>query len=143
MTVISRTVEVPPLRHHIEDLALLVPHLLAQLPGGDRLTISPKALAQLSRLNWPGNVGQLRRMLLDVTRLRHSGVIDVADLPPEGLASGRRVLSHLEALERDAIVRALLDNSEKPTRAAESLGMSRATIYRKLRQYGISLPPAR
>jgi len=53
------------------------------------------------------------------------------------------VLTPIEALERDAIVQALLDNDQRPADAASALGMSRATIYRKFRQYGISLPLAR
>jgi transcriptional regulator of acetoin/glycerol metabolism len=53
------------------------------------------------------------------------------------------VLTPIEALERDAIVNALHDQAESPTAAAKTLGMSRATIYRKLRQYDISLPRGR
>jgi transcriptional regulator with AAA-type ATPase domain len=135
-----RSIDVPPLRHHAEDLAELVPYLLAQLPGGSRLTMSAAVMSQLARAPWPGNVEQLRRMLKSIIKVRHSGVIEVSDLPPEGRAWVRRVLSPLEALERDAIVTALLDNDENPTRAASAVGMSRATIYRKLRQYGITLP---
>jgi sigma-54 dependent transcriptional regulator, acetoin dehydrogenase operon transcriptional activator AcoR len=48
----------------------------------------------------------------------------------------------MEAIERDAIVNALSDNGENPTTAAALLGMSRATIYRKIRQYDITLPLA-
>ncbi|MCW2570551.1 MAG: modulated sigma54 specific transcriptional regulator, Fis family, partial [Frankiales bacterium] len=51
--------------------------------------------------------------------------------------------SPIEALERDAIVSALLSSHENPTKAASILGISRATIYRKLRTYGISLPQHR
>jgi transcriptional regulator of acetoin/glycerol metabolism len=141
--VFSRTIEVPPLRHHIDDLGELVPHLLVQLTNDDRLSCSPQALAQLSRLNWPGNVSQLRKVLSDVSKHRHAGTVEVADLPPECRSTSRRVLSPIEALERDAIVNALLDSGESPTHAAQMLGMSRATIYRKLRQYGISLPLSR
>jgi transcriptional regulator of acetoin/glycerol metabolism len=137
-----RTIEVPPLRHHIDDLADLVPYLLGQLVGDDRLRVSSQAMAQLRRLNWPGNVTQLRRLLGEVVKLRHSGVIEVDDLPPEARTSGHRVLTPIEALERDAIVQALLDNDQRPASAASALGMSRATIYRKFRQYGISLPIA-
>ena len=75
-------------------------------------------------------------------KLRHSGTIEVDDLPPEARTSGHRVLTPIEALERDAIVQALLDNDQRPASAASALGMSRATIYRKFRQYGISLPIA-
>lgn len=135
-----RSIELPPLRHHAEDIAELVPHLLRQLAGGSRLTVSPSAMSQLTRAPWPGNVEQLRALLKSIARVRHSGVIEISDLPPEGRAAVRRVLSPIESLERDAIVTALLDHDQNPTRAAAAIGMSRATIYRKLRQYGITLP---
>jgi transcriptional regulator of acetoin/glycerol metabolism len=137
--VFPRTVDVPPLRHHLNDLAQLIPHLLSQIPDGDRLTCSPAAMAQLSRLNWPGNIAQLRGVLLYVIQHRRTGLIEVVDLPPECRSTSRRVLSPIEALERDAIVNALRDKSESPTTAAKNLGMSRATIYRKIRQYDITL----
>lgn len=139
----SRSIEVPPLRHHIDDLPDLVTHLLGQLTGTDRLSLSPQALAQLARLTWPGNVTQLRGLLGQVVKTRRSGVVTIDDLPPEARASGRRKLTPIEALERDAIVQALLDNEEKPEQAARALGLSRATIYRKVKQFGISLPLAR
>jgi transcriptional regulator of acetoin/glycerol metabolism len=142
-SVFPRTVDVPPLRHHIDDIAELVPHLLKQLPDGDRLTCSPRALGQLCRLNWPGNVAQLRSVLQYVLQHRRAGTIELADLPPECRSTSRRVLSPIEALERDAIVNALRDKGESPTTAAKILGMSRATIYRKIRQYDISLPLTR
>lgn len=138
-----RTIEVPPLRHRVDDLAELVPYLLRQLTGDDRLTMSAQAMAQLRRLNWPGNLGQLRRMLVAVVKRRHSGIIEMDDLPPEARTTGHRVLTPIEALERDAIVEALLANDQHPAEAASALGMSRATIYRKFRYYGISLPLAR
>ncbi|MDX6228435.1 MAG: sigma-54 dependent transcriptional regulator, acetoin dehydrogenase operon transcriptional [Frankiales bacterium] len=139
-SLFSRTIEVLPLRHHIDDIPELVRHLLGQLLGDDRLVASPQALAQLSRLNWPGNVSQLRKVLGAVVKHRHAGTIELADLPPECRSASRRVLSPIEALERDAIVQALRDNGENPTVAAQTLGMSRATIYRKIRQYSIVSP---
>jgi transcriptional regulator of acetoin/glycerol metabolism len=141
--IFPRTVEVPALRHHIDDVTDLVAHLLAQLPDADRLTCSPQVLAQLGRLNWPGNVAQLRRVLLYIVKHRRAGTIELADLPPECRTTSRRILSPIEALERDAIVNALSDNGESPTIAASMLGMSRATIYRKIRQYSITLPVQR
>jgi transcriptional regulator of acetoin/glycerol metabolism len=135
-----RTVEVPALRHHIEDLPVLVAHLLAQLTHADELVSSPQALAQLARLNWPGNVTQLRTVLNQVVKHRRAGTIEPDDLPPECRSATRRTLTAIEALERDAIVNALLSCEENPTKAAATLGISRATIYRKLRNYGIRLP---
>lgn len=63
-----------------------------------------------------------------------------ADLPAGLQAISRRSLSQLEALERDAIIRSLLDNNGDKRDAARSLGMSRATIYRKIHDYGIQSP---
>ena len=137
-SVFPRTVEVPALRHHIDDLPELVHHLLRQLTRNDQLACSAPALAQLARLNWPGNVSQLRQVLATTIKRRSSGVIDLADLPPEGRSSSHRLLSPIEALERDAIVNALQANADNPTKAAKAIGMSRATIYRKIRQYGIT-----
>jgi transcriptional regulator of acetoin/glycerol metabolism len=135
-----RTVEVPPLRHHIEDVADLVPHLLARLTRGTELVCSPEAMRVLMRNRWPGNVEQLRQVLRKVVARRRSGVITPADLPAETRAITRRVLTPLEAIECDAIVDALLDTDGNKAEAARQLGMSRATIYRKIRGYGISLP---
>ena len=137
-----RTVEVPPLRHHIDDLPELVVHLLGQLTGEGRLQMSKQALDQLRRLDWPGNVTELRSVLAAVVRHKRTGVIELADLPPGARASRHRKLSQMETIERDAIVRALLENGQNPARSAAALGISRATIYRKLRQFGISLPLA-
>ncbi|WP_086725247.1 sigma-54-dependent Fis family transcriptional regulator [Streptomyces carpinensis] len=134
------TVQVPPLRHHIEDLRELVPFLLVTLPSAETLTCSPAALQLLMRNAWPGNVAQLRQVLRTVVQHRRAGVIEPGDLPPQCRSVTRRVLSPLEALERDAIVRSLIDAQGRKNEAAQALGMSRATIYRKIRDYGIDLP---
>jgi sigma-54 dependent transcriptional regulator, acetoin dehydrogenase operon transcriptional activator AcoR len=132
-----RTIEVPPLRHHIEDIAELVPHLLGRLGRGAPPRCSPAALRVLMRNRWPGNVEQLYRVLRKIASKRRSGLVDVRDLPPECHATTRRVLTRLEALECDAIVDALLATGGNKTEAARLLDMSRATIYRKIHSYGI------
>ena len=135
-----RTVVVPPLRHHAEDIAELVPHLLGRLGRGRDLSCSPEALGVLMRNRWPGNVEQLLQVLHKVTATLRSGTIEVSDLPPEVRASRRRLLSPVEAIECDAIIDALAQAGGNKAEAARSLGMSRATIYRKIRGYGISDP---
>jgi sigma-54 dependent transcriptional regulator, acetoin dehydrogenase operon transcriptional activator AcoR len=135
-----RTVEVPPLRHHVEDVTELVPHLIARLTRGSELSCSPEAMRVLMRNRWPGNVEQLYHVLRKTVARRRAGVLSPADLPPETRAMTRRVLTPLEAIECDAIVEALLDNHGNKAEAARHLGMSRATIYRKIRGYGISIP---
>jgi transcriptional regulator of acetoin/glycerol metabolism len=133
-------VEVPPLRHHIEDLHELVPFFLAKLSPHGSLACSPEAMQLLLRSGWPGNTEQLWQVLRLVVQHRRSGTIHPGDLPPECWSVSRRLLSPLESMERDAIVQSLLDYDGNKARAAESLGMSRATIYRKVHEYGIVTP---
>jgi transcriptional regulator of acetoin/glycerol metabolism len=131
------TVELPPLRHHVEDLHEIVPFFLARLSQQGRLTCSPEAMQLLLRHNWPGNSEQVWQVLKQVVQRRRAGVIMPKDLPPECWTVSRRLLSPLESIERDAIVQSLLDHDGNKVRAAEALGMSRATIYRKIHEYGI------
>ena len=134
------TVALPPLRHHIEDLHELVPFFLAKLNLQGRLSCSAEAMQLLLRSNWPGNTEQLWQVLRRVVQHRRSGSIRPSDLPPECWTVSRRLLSPLESMERDAIVQSLLDYEGNKVKAAESLGMSRATIYRKIHEYGIVTP---
>lgn len=134
------TVEVPPLRLHLEDLQLLVSFFLARLGHGRQLVCSPEAMRLLMHLSWPGNVEQVHQMLRQVVKHKRAGSIQPEDLPPEAQAVGRRRLSPLESMERDAIVQSLLDANGSKTKAARSLEMSRATIYRRIREYGIVTP---
>jgi sigma-54 dependent transcriptional regulator, acetoin dehydrogenase operon transcriptional activator AcoR len=134
------SVELPPLRHHIEDLHDLVPFLLAKLNQYPRLVCSPEAMQILLRSSWPGNTEQLWQVLRRVVQRRRTGTIRPADLPPECWTVSRRLLSPLESMERDAIVQSLQDYKGNKVKAAESLGMSRATIYRKIHEYGIVTP---
>jgi transcriptional regulator of acetoin/glycerol metabolism len=138
LSCFPRTVVVPPLRHHAEDVAELVPHLLGRLGRGRDLSCSPEALGVLMRNRWPGNVEQLLQVLHKVTATLRTGTIEVSDLPPEVRASRRRLLTPLEAIECDAIIDALAQAGGNKAEAARSLGMSRATIYRKIRGFGIS-----
>ncbi len=78
-----RTVQVPPLRSHLDDLTELVPLLLGRLSRNADLTRSVAALHLLMRAGWPGNVAQLRGVLTQVTRHRRAGTIEPTDLPPE------------------------------------------------------------
>ncbi len=136
------TVVVPPLRHHSEDLRDLVPFFLGKLSQQGRVTCSPAATQLLLRHAWPGNATQLWTVLKQVVRRRRVGQIMPEDLPPECWTVSRRMLSPLESIERDAIVQSLLDHSGNKIRAARALGMSRATIYRRIHEYGIVTAPA-
>ena len=133
-------VELPPLRHHIEDVHELVPLFLARLNPHGPLACSPEAMHLLLRSNWPGNTEQLWQVMRRVAQHRRTGTIHPGDLPPECWSVSRRLLSPLESIERDAIVQSLLDHQGNKAKGAESLGMSRATIYRRIHEYGIITP---
>lgn len=134
----THTVTVPALRHRIEDLDDLVPMLLGELTRGSGARMDTEAMRQLRKLPWPGNVAQLRSVLAETVTRQRSGVIGVDKLPAACRSVTRRKLTQLESLERDAIVRSLSENGGSKADAAEALGMSRATIYRKIRDFGIT-----
>lgn len=141
LTPFSRTVEVPPLRRHVDDVVELVPLLLRRLGHGHQLTCSPAALHLLKRASWPGNVAQLYRVLKHVVQhRRRAGVVQPSDLPAEYRTVTGRSLGRLEAMERDAIVRSLEDAGGSKVKAAQLLGISRATLYRKIHDYKIITP---
>jgi transcriptional regulator of acetoin/glycerol metabolism len=138
-TFTRQTVPVPALRHRIEDVHDLVPLLLRRLSRGSALTLSPAAMRQLCRYSWPGNVKELNEVLRDVVGRQRSGVVDVQQLPPMCRTLSRHTLTQIEALERDAIVRSLEANHGSKVDAAVALGISRATIYRKIKEFGIDV----
>jgi transcriptional regulator of acetoin/glycerol metabolism len=134
------TVEVPPLRHHVEDILQLAPFFVARLGYAGQLTCSPDVLQTLMRSNWPGNVEQVFQTMRRVVQHRRTGSIQPRDLPAEIRSVSRRLLSPMESIERDAIAQGLLDARGNKAKAAKSLGMSRATIYRKIHEFGIVTP---
>jgi hypothetical protein len=137
----TESVPVPPLRHRIEDIRELVPLLLQRHAPGRQIAIAPDAMYTLLRYAWPGNVAELEQALRKALPRRHAGQITVADLPKSCRATSRRVLSQWESMERDAIVGALKEADGDKIEAAVRLGISRATIYRKIRAFGIIIEP--
>ncbi|GGJ06945.1 Fis family transcriptional regulator [Streptomyces brasiliensis] len=132
-------VTVPPLRHRTADVPPLVTCLIARQDGDVRCTEG--ALRALSRAPWPGNVRQLAGSLRYADAHRSGPLIEESDLPPSLLSQAQHPLSAWESTERDLIVQALLDHGGDKAKAAKALGISRATIYRKITSYGIRLGP--
>lgn len=131
---VEAVVHVAPLRERPDDVLPLARHLARRLRGRD-VDLTPSAVRAMGNAAWPGNVEQLERaMRLAASR---SDVIDVHHLPPEVLCDARRRLSRVEAAERDEIARVLLRPGTSVQQAARELGLSRATLYRRLAQYGL------
>lgn len=129
---------VPALRHRIADLPALAECLLRRIGAG--VECAPEVVSLLRRHDWPGNVRQLNHALREAAAGRRTYRIELRDLPPSLHSAGTRPLSAWEASERDTLVQALLEADGNKLLAAQRLGISRTTIYRKMRAYGITLP---
>lgn len=130
---------VPPLRNRSSDLPALVEALLAELVPHRDVRLSREALRLVVRYGWPGNVRQLRDALESALRRRPVGRIEAADLPEFCQSTPRSSLRAVDQVERDAIVSALRDARGNRVAAAAALGLARSTLYRKIRQYGITV----
>lgn len=135
--LVDEVVEVPPLRYRPDDVLPLARWFARRVRGRD-VQFSPDAARALTTYHWPGNATQLQRVVREaVTR---GDVVDPRHLPAEVFSGASRRLTRIETIERDEIVRCLLRPGTTVNRAAAELGMSRATIYRKIAQYGIRIP---
>jgi DNA-binding NtrC family response regulator len=131
------TLQVPPLRHRVADVAPLACHFLER--HDPRLRFTPSALALLEAQPWPGNIRELRNAVIKAAVLARGEEIGADEIP-------LTVASHsvaqaidstdLESLEKRAILDALAATGGHQQRAAAKLGISRRTLNRKLKLYG-------
>jgi sigma-54 dependent transcriptional regulator, acetoin dehydrogenase operon transcriptional activator AcoR len=130
------SLRVPPLREHVDDILDLVPALV-QRAGSSARARSP-VLRALLRHDWPGNIAELALVVSELLE-RGGGELRAADLPHSVFHATWRRMGRLEQVERAAIIRALQESNGSKAGAAELLGIGRATVYRKMRSYGLSL----
>jgi two-component system, NtrC family, response regulator HydG len=140
------TVEIvlPPLRERREDIPLLLGHFIAifaekyNLPAR-RLTAA--ALDRLTAHSWPGNVRALSHAVERAVILAAGPMLDADDfsLAPTHARPTPAApdASRLDAVEREAIVRALEAHNRNISRAAQALGLTRASLYRRMEKYGL------
>ncbi len=159
---------IPPLRERVEDILLIAQHFLELFAPHRRLTLSPEAQQLLLSYHWPGNVRELRNMMERAALLAKGDVIEPKDLPVEaahqvvvlgmmsgatdhpravdcGLgeilappAAGTATVAKLEELEKRQILAVLERTNWHQGKAAELLGISPSTLYRRLRAYKLS-----
>jgi DNA-binding NtrC family response regulator len=142
----------PPLRERREDIPALAEHFLARSGGklGRELRLSPPALERLLSYPWPGNVRELENAMERAAILARTDAIAPDDLPPHvaaGLQLGPspalpRQVSLADA-ERAHILQTLERFGRNHSGAAEALGIGRTTLWRKLKEYGITGDPGR
>jgi two-component system response regulator HydG len=146
------TVRLPSLRERRSDLPLLVDHFVQEFARTHQRTIrgiTPEARTVLARHDWPGNVRELRNVIENMVVLAHGDVLGVEDMPDSirvqapggarGGGGGFELAGHSLAEVEKALIEANLalceGNREK---TAKLLGMGERTLYRKLKEYGLS-----
>jgi transcriptional regulator with PAS, ATPase and Fis domain len=144
LNVIS--VHLPPLRERKSDIAALVEYFLDKFCAEKVLRMTNAAMKCLQQYDWPGNIRELENCIQRAVTLRNQDVLDVNDLPPalrtphtpfaEAPAQPVEVnTSDLEDLERITIQRVFEQVKGDKALAGKMLGISRATLYRKLKRY--------
>lgn len=146
------TIEVPPLRERGGDILALIEHFSAYYAkqiGRPQMSFADETLEVLAGYRWPGNVRELRNVVQRIYLVGSGPIVAVGDLPPElrddldePEANSLESILHgnsgdLESIEASAIRRTIAAEKGNLTRVAAVLGISRPTLYRKMRQYCI------
>lgn len=129
----ARTFWVPPLRDRLGDLEELWGALSQAVAPAAKLRLTSDALEALRRHEWPGNVKELRHMINHLSATGKTDAVNATDLPIT--LQSRKNLSVMERAELEAIRKALAEANGNRVRAADILGVSRATVYRKMKAY--------
>ncbi len=140
-------IQIPALNERRQDIPLLAYHVLNRIQqrSARKVTaISQRAMALLTNYAFPGNVRELENLLERAVAVSQNETIRVSDLPPDlaelELQEYKRPEGHLmtlEELEQDYIAHILRLTEGARTRTAEILGIDRASLWRKIRKYGI------
>jgi two-component system response regulator HydG len=146
----------PALRERVQDIAPLARGMAARFNrkfNKDLFDMHPEALAALEAFPWPGNIRQLENVIQHAVLvssgpemlLRHlpPAIQDHAEISGEPTPAIGDTLHHQrDVIERNVIQRALMSHGFSRTRAADALGISRVTLYKKMKKYGLMKQPA-
>lgn len=143
------TVQLPSLRERRSDIPMLTHHFLGRYAHGAQTQVSAAAMKSLLQYDWPGNVRELENCVARAVALGDGKLIDVADLPPairteQPETSGTPLqdaaslsTTALAEMERMTILRVFEQANGDKALTGKMLGISRATLYRKLKRYNI------
>jgi two-component system response regulator AtoC len=147
------TVQLPSLRERRSDIPMLTHHFLGRYAHGAQTQVSAAAMKSLLQYDWPGNVRELENCVARAVALGDGKLIDVADLPPairteQPETSGTPLqdaaslsTTALAEMERMTILRVFEQANGDKALTGKMLGISRATLYRKLKRYNIPVKP--
>jgi DNA-binding NtrC family response regulator len=141
----------PPLRERIQDIGPLVRGMAARFNQKFRkelFDISPGAMAAIESFPWPGNIRQLENVIQHAVLVSSGPELQLAHLPQQiqehaalaggnGQSAADSLLHNRELIERNVIQRVLVSSGYSRARAADALGISRVTLYKKMKKYGL------
>ena len=140
-------IEVPPLRHHIEDLPELIEHFFRRIGNPANVRLSREALEIMRRYPWPGNIRELANAIEYALVLGEPSEIGVGDLPVaiqdyerqrhQRIPAEESDGSTLEDIEMRCIVQAMARTGYNRTRAAHLLGITRRTLGYRIQKYDL------
>src|ERR1700734_3640677 len=143
------TVHLPGLRERRSDIPQLAHCFLDRYAPGENIQVMPNAMKSFLQYDWPGNVRELENCIARAVALGDHRTIDVGDLPPAvrgaedsgptGVDAAELSTTALADLERITILRVFEQAGGDKVLAGKMLGISRATLYRKLKRYSIPL----
>jgi len=140
--------QVPALREHREDLPLLIRHFLERFSsryGKPGLRLTKRVEALLRRHSWPGNIRELENALSYACMLTQSDTIDAGDLPAyllENQSEPGAGFATLADVEYEYVMKVLKGCDGNRARAADVLGIGRATLYRLISRRGVDAAKA-
>ncbi len=137
------TIEIPPLRERREDILLLANHFLKKFSEENKKEISgfsKRVVDFFMGYDWPGNVRELENFVEHAVVVCSSKIIDIDDLPISSVSSTIPKYKNktLEEVEKAHIESVLDETGWNISKASSILGISRLTLYNKIKEYGIS-----
>lgn len=135
-------ITIPPLCERIDDIPALAAHFLGYYSKRyhkDVLTISSEALNKLKKYPWPGNVRELQHSIERAVIMADSNQLQESDFlfNRKGNESASLDTLNLDEVEKSAVVKAIQLHSGNISKAAEELGLTRASLYRRMEKYGL------
>jgi DNA-binding NtrC family response regulator len=133
-------IRVPPLRERVEDIPLIAAHyaaLYARKYNKPEPHFDAGARDRLRRYPWPGNVRELRHAIERMVIMSDHGSLQFDDALFTPAGTSEPATLNLEALEKQAIQKAIAQHEGNLSKAAQSLGLGRTTLYRKMTRYGL------
>ena len=143
-------IKIPPLRGRREDIVHLARHFLersSNIAKKQEVKLTPEAESKLINYQWPGNVRELENIVERAVNMVDGkdigpGILDISSGSSGTLAAGNTPGSHLEELEKQAILKILEELKFNMSRSAKTLGISRATLYNKIKKYNLTVSRA-